>query len=356
MKLIIQIPCFNEEQTLAATVADLPHSVPGFDTVEFLIIDDGSRDRTAEVASACGVHHVVRHSGNQGLARAFMTGLAACVDRGADVIVNTDADNQYCAADIGKIVQPILDEKADLVVGSRPIATIQHFSPMKRLLQKVGSSVVRRLSRTEVDDAPSGFRAITRRAALQLNVFNAYTYTLETIIQAGRSNLRVVSVPIRVNGPTRPSRLMRSIPEYLRRSIMIMLSTYLIYRPTKVFGVLATVFFVPAVLLALRYVYLAVFEASGRGHVQSVIASGMLATCGVFMLAIGTTAHLLGINRRLLEDILYLERLHGRSTTLPAILARPDSDAPVRQAVLPEADSARGRLGAGSPIDLAERV
>lgn len=312
MKLIIQIPCYNEEATLPETVAELPREIPGFDSVEYLIIDDGSTDRTVEVARECGVHHVVSLNGNHGLATGFMTGLMAAIERGADVIVNTDADNQYCAGDISKLVAPILANRADIVIGARPIQTIQHFSPIKRYLQRLGSRVVRALSRTSVEDAPSGFRAMTRDAALRLNVFNSYTYTLETIIQAGRSNLRVVNVPIRVNGPTRPSRLMRSVTQYIRRSILTMLSVYLIYRPTKIFNVLAGVFLVPALVLALRYLYLAFLIGNGKGHVQSVIASGVLAVCGVFMLAMGVVAHLLAINRRLLEEVRYLSRARRR--------------------------------------------
>lgn len=307
MKLIIQIPCLNEEKTLPETLAELPREVAGCDTVEWLVIDDGSTDDTAAVARANGVDHVVRMNGNQGLARAYMAGLAAAVELGADVVVNTDADNQYCAADIPKLVRPIVDGEADLVVGSRPISAIRHFSLLKRFLQKLGSGVVRTLSSTAVRDAPSGFRALSRDAALRLHVFSGYTYTLETLIQAGHSNLRVRDVPIRVNGPTRPSRLISSIPTYVRRSVHDLLGAYFVYRPVMIFGVLAIVFLTPASILAVRYLILAAM-GSGEGHIQSVIASGVLAVCGVFMLAIGVVAHLLGINRRMLEEIRYLER------------------------------------------------
>ncbi len=309
MKVIIQIPCLNEEATLPATLADLPRQIDGVDDVEWLVIDDGSTDRTVEVARANGVDHVVRMNGNQGLARAFMAGLVAAAELGADVIVNTDADNQYCADDIPQLIAPIVAGEADIVIGSRPIGAIRHFSAVKRLLQRLGSGVVRTVSGTRIRDAPSGFRAFAADAALRLNVFSNYTYTLETIIQAGHRNLRIVDVPVRVNGPTRPSRLIRSIPTYLKRSFVDILRTYLIYRPTAIFGALAVLFVTPSFILAVRYlIYAAVGE--GRGHVQSVIASGVLAICAVFMVAIGVVAHLLGVNRRLSEEIRYLE--HAR--------------------------------------------
>jgi glycosyltransferase involved in cell wall biosynthesis len=307
MKLIIQIPCLNEAETLPATVADLPRQVQGFEAVEWMVVDDGSTDGTAEVARALGVDHVVRMNGNQGLARAFMAGLVAATERGADVIVNTDADNQYCAADLGALVAPIVAGRADIVIGARPIKAIRHFSPAKRLLQVLGSRVVRALSGADVGDAPSGFRAMTRDAALRLNVFGDFTYTIETVIQAGLSNLRITSVPVRVNAPTRPSRLFRSMAGYVRRSLLTMLSVYLIYRPARIFGALALGFFAPGAVLALRYLAL-MATGEGKGHVQSVIASGVLGLCAVFMAAIGIVAHLQSINRRLLEEIRYLER------------------------------------------------
>ena len=323
-KLIIQIPCLNEEENLPETLAELPRSLEGVDRIEWLIIDDGSTDRTAEVARSLGVEHVVQMQGNQGLARAFMAGLLAGVERGADVIVSTDADNQYCAADIPSLLRPIFQGEADVVIGSRPISSIRHFSPVKRFLQKLGSRVVRTLSGTHVQDAPSGFRAFTRDAARRLNVFSNYTYTLETIIQAGHSNLRIVDRPIRVNGPTRPSRLIRSIPTYIRRSILDLLSTYVIYRPTRIFGGLAVAFLVPGFLLAVRYLVLASMGA-GKGHIQSVIASGVLGVCGVFMLAIGIVAHLLRINRQLLEELRYRHLVRREDE-------RPPEDGPERPA------------------------
>ncbi|MHC4696352.1 MAG: glycosyltransferase family 2 protein [Planctomycetota bacterium] len=338
LKLIIQIPCFNEEEALPATLADLPREIEGFERVEYLVVDDGSRDDTARVAREAGVDHIVRLNGNHGLARAFMAGVLAAVCRGADVIVNTDADNQYNAADIPRLVEPILQNRADIVVGARPIDSIAHFSPLKRFLQRLGSHVARTLSNTEVRDAPSGFRAMTRDAALRLNVFGNYTYTLETVIQAGRSNLRIVDVPIRVNGPTRPSRLIRNMFQYVRRSVVTMCNAYLIYRPMPVFAALAMSFLVPAFALAVRYLYLAFVLGSGTGHVQSVIASGVLAVCGVLIIAIGFVAHLLGINRRLIEEVRYLTLVaqHGKGQGqsklgAPESLSTADVAMPIRQ-------------------------
>lgn len=307
MKLIIQIPCYNEEKTLPETIAALPRRVDGFDVVEFLIIDDGSSDRTAEVGAELGVDHIVRLRYNRGLAYAYMQGLAACVENCADVIVNTDADNQYNAEGIPDLVRPILEGRADLVIGARPIASIAHFSLAKRLLQKIGSGVVRVLSNTDVQDAPSGFRAISRDAAMRLNVFNSYTYTLETIIQAGLSNLRIVSVPIEINPPTRSSRLMRNTTGYIYRSVLAMTSAFFIYQPTKFFGSVSATFMSGATILSIRYLYFMMI-GEGAGHIQSVILAGVFAISGIFMAAIGIVAHLLAINRRLLEELRYRER------------------------------------------------
>ena len=242
-KLIIQIPCYNEAATLAITLAELPRSVPGFDCVEWLIVDDGSEDDTARVALENGVDHVIRHKANQGLARAFMSGITACLRLGADVIVNTDADNQYCAADIPKLTAPVVAGEADMVIGARPIEQIAHFSPTKKLLQKIGSWIVRATSKTAVGDAPSGFRAISRAAAQRFILFNDYTYTLETIIQAGQRYMLVRSIPIRTNADLRPSRLIKSIPSYISRSIVTIVRIFVIYRPVRFFGTIALLLF-----------------------------------------------------------------------------------------------------------------
>ncbi|MCB1331309.1 MAG: glycosyltransferase family 2 protein, partial [Maritimibacter sp.] len=270
MKLIIQIPCYNEEATLAGTLADLPRAVPGFDAVEWLVIDDGSTDRTVEIARANGVDHIVRLSHNRGLAAAFSEGLEAALRAGADVIVNTDGDNQYKASGIPDLTAPIVAGKAQIVVGARPIATVPHFSPLKRALQHLGSWVVRRVSRTDIRDAPSGFRAIARDAAMQLYVFNRYTYTLETIIQAGRLGLPVVSVPVEVNDPTRDSRLFRSIGQYVLRSVQTILRIATLYSPLRTFSILAAILMLPGVLAFVRFVY---FYAIGQGggNVQSLV-------------------------------------------------------------------------------------
>jgi glycosyltransferase involved in cell wall biosynthesis len=301
-KLIIQVPCYNEEATLGVTLGALPRAVPGFDAVEWMVIDDGSTDRTSEVARAHGVDHLVRLPQNQGLARAFIAGIEAAVRAGADVIVNTDADNQYCADDIPKLVGPILDGDAEFVVGARPIVDLEHFSRTKKILQLLGSRVVRLASRTRVADAPSGFRAISRAAALQLNVFGEYTYTLETIIQAGHRNIPVASVPIRTNPDLRPSRLISSIPRYVLRSGATIVRSFAIYRPLRFFAGIGLALFGVGVLLALRYLYY-VLVGEGAGHVQSVMVSCLLMGLGIFTGLIGVIADLISVNRRLLEQI-----------------------------------------------------
>ena len=306
-KLIIQIPCYNEAQTLGVALDALPREVDGFDRVEWLIIDDGSSDDTVEVARAHGVDHVVRHTRNQGLAKGFMTGLNACLARGADVIVNTDADNQYNADDIPALTAPVVEGKADIVVGARPIETIEHFSLAKKLLQKLGSWVVRVASRTDVPDAPSGFRAISRAAAEQLVVFNDYTYTLETIIQAGQKNMAITSVPVRVNDDLRPSRLVKSIPSYIRRSIFTIIRIFVIYRPFRFFGVIGAALFVAGFLIGLRFLwYWLVGE--GEGHVQSLILAALLMGMGFQTVLVAFLADLLSANRKLLEEVRYLSR------------------------------------------------
>lgn len=302
MKLIIQIPCYNEENALPVTLKDLPRQVEGFDAVEWLLIDDGSKDRSIEVAKRHGVDHIVKFNQNKGLSEAFLRGLDACVKLGADVIVNTDADNQYNAADIPKLVQPILSGDAEIVIGARPIAEIEHFSPIKKMLQKLGSWAVRRLSYTRVPDAPSGFRAISKEAALKLNVFNSYTYTLETIIQAGNKNIVTTSVPIRVNGNLRPSKLVKSISAYVSNSIVTILRIFIVYRPFKSFMNIGLILFGIGLAIGLRFVYF-YLQGNGTGHVQSVVLAGVLLGFGFQTIITAFLADLLAVNRRLEEDI-----------------------------------------------------
>jgi glycosyltransferase involved in cell wall biosynthesis len=302
MKLIIQIPCLNESETLAIALAELPREVAGFDTVEWLIIDDGSTDNTAEIARQNGVHHVVRHPVNRGLAVGFMSGLDACLRLGADVIVNTDADNQYCGADIPKLTAPVLAHEADIVIGARPIDETEHFSWIKKKLQRLGSWAVRIASKTDVVDAPSGFRAMSRDAAMRLNVFNAYTYTLETIIQAGQSNLRIASVPIRTNDDLRPSRLVKSISSYVKRSLLTILRVFLIYQPLALFFYIGSIFMLVGLATGARFIFY-YFENGGEGHIQSVILASLCVTLGMLLYMMGLIGDLIATNRKLLERI-----------------------------------------------------
>ncbi|MGB3301000.1 MAG: glycosyltransferase family 2 protein [Phormidesmis sp.] len=302
IKLIIQIPCYNEENTLAITLSDLPRQVPGVDQVEWLVIDDGSRDRTVEIAREWGVDHIIRFGQNRGLAKGFMAGLEASLKAGADIIVNTDADNQYCAADIPKLVAPILAGQAQIVIGARPIQQIAHFSPAKKRLQQLGSWAVRVASCTAVADAPSGFRAISREAALELNVFNEYTYTLETIIQAGQKGMAVVSVPIRTNAYLRPSRLVKSIFSYVQRSLVTILRIFITYKPFAFFMWLGSVPFGLGFLLGVRWLTLYVGGTS-RTHVPSLILSAILILIGSQLWVVGLLADLLAVNRKLLEEV-----------------------------------------------------
>jgi len=304
MKLIIQIPCYNEAETLPVTLNDLPRDVPGFTTVEWLVIDDGSRDGTAEIAKRCGVDHVIRLTKNQGLARAFLAGLDACICLGADVIVNTDADNQYMAADIPSLVAPVLEGKADIVVGIRPIDRIESFSFLKKILQKLGSAVVRWVSRTDILDAPSGFRAISREAAMRINVFNEYTYTLETIIQAGQKNLAITSVPVRVNEQLRSSRLVKSIYSYVTKSIITMVRIFVVYKAFRFFMSVGVTFFSTGLLVGFRFLYY-YLTGAGSGHVQSLVFASILLGVGFQTILTAFLADLLAVNRRLMEDVQY---------------------------------------------------
>ena len=305
-KLIIQIPCYNEEATLGLTLSQLPRHIQGVDTVEWLIINDGSRDRTVEVAKACGVDHIVNFEHNQGLAKGFMAGIEACLKAGADIIVNTDADNQYCADDIPKLIQPILEGEAEFVIGARPIQEIKDFSPVKKFLQKLGSWVVRIASKTDIPDAPSGFRAISRKAALKLNVFNEYTYTLETIIQAGQRGMAITYVPIRTNGYLRPSRLVKSIPAYIQRSIITIIRIFMTYRPLQFFMMLGSIPFSVGFLLCMRWLFLfwgIMGNDPAKPRVPSLILAAILILVGVQLWIFGLVADLMAVNRKLLEDI-----------------------------------------------------
>lgn len=320
MKLVIQIPCYNEEGTLAIALGCLPRTVPGFDKVEWLVIDDGSVDNTVEVAQQNGVDHIVRHRRNQGLAVAFMTGLDASLAAGADVILNTDADNQYNAEDIPALVAPIVAGSADLVIGARPIESIRHFSKVKRMLQGLGSWVVRVASQTNVADAPSGFRAMTAKAARELNVFTEYTYTIETIIQAGQNRMAIVNVPVRVNGDLRPSRLVKSIASYVRRSILVIGRIFLVYKPFTAFTFLGAACFLPGLLLGLRFVYFFAL-GEGDGHIQSVILAALLMGAGLFLFVIGFVADLISVNRKLLEKVnIRLQNLEHRAAEHEGVL------------------------------------
>ena len=310
MKLIIQIPCFNEELTLPQTLADLPREIPGIDCIEWLVIDDGSTDRTVEVARALGVDHIVRHAGNKGLAMAFQTGLDACLKLGADIIVNTDADNQYPGWEIPRLIEPILQGKADMVIADRQVRSINHFSPTKKILQSLGSSVVQMVSDTEVPDAPCGFRALSRQTALRLNVLTRYTYTLETIVQAGKKNLAIAYIPITTGPKTRESRLIHSTWSYIRRSGATILRLYALYEPLRTFFYVSIPFFLAGSGLILRFLYFYVTHQSGVGrYVQSVVIGGTLLILGFLIFLIGVLADLVAVNRQLLEENLYHARM-----------------------------------------------
>ena len=301
-KLIIQIPCYNEEGTLGITLADLPREVPGVDVVEWLIIDDGSHDRTIEVAQKYGVDHVVRFTKNQGLAKGFMAGLEACLQAGADIIVNTDADNQYCAEDIPYLIEPILKRQADIVVGSRLISEIQHFSPTKKFLQKLGSWAVRIASKTNIPDAPSGFRAMSRQAAMQLNVFNSYTYTLETIIQAGQKGIAITSVPIRTNSMLRPSRLVKSNFSYVVRSLFTILRIFIVYKPLRFFLWLGSLPFGLGIITLMRWL-LFFLEGYDKPRIPTLILGTILILVGFQLWIFGLVADLLSVNRKVMEEV-----------------------------------------------------
>ena len=302
MKLIIQIPCLNEELTLPETLKDLPKSIDGISDIEVLVIDDGSSDRTVEVAKEHGVQHILSLTNNKGLAKAFIYGINHALQLGADIVVNTDADNQYFGGDISKLIQPILNKRADIVIGDRQVETIRHFSPFKILLQKLGSWTVRQLSGTTIPDATSGFRAYSKEAALQMNVISDFTYTVETIISAGNKNLAIEHIPVRTNEKLRESRLFPSIQVYLRRTLVTMLKVYSMYRPLKVFTIAGGITFFTGFIIGCRYLFF-FFQGQTEGHIQSLILSAIMLTVGFQMIMMGISAELISVNRQLLEDI-----------------------------------------------------
>lgn len=332
MKLIIQIPCFNEELTLAQTIRDLPKTISGINAIEIMVVDDGSTDQTAAVARAAGAHHVLHLETNRGLARAFAMGVEHALRLGADIVVNTDADNQYCGADIARLVEPILNQQADMVVGCRPIMDHPEFGPLKKALQLLGSGALRAISKTTVRDAASGFRAFSREACLRLYIHSSFSYCMETLIQAGNSRLRVASVDIRINPQTRPSRLFKSIPEYLKKSGGTILSMFILYRPGRFFGILGLLCMTGALGLGLRFIYLiyilpllsTIVSPTKIYHVPSLILAAILAISGVLLLALGIIGELIRSHRVLTEETLYQLRRQvvGRSGYETGILNR----------------------------------
>ncbi len=302
MKLIIQIPCYNEAETLKIALDALPKQIDGVDTIEYLIINDGSQDNTVEVAKEWGVQHIVNFKQNRGLAKGFMAGLDMCLRNGADIIVNTDADNQYCGDDIEKLIAPILEGKADIVIGERPIDQTAHFSWLKKKLQHFGSWVVRKASNTDIPDAPSGFRAYSREAAMQMNVVNEYTYTLEQIVQAGRTKIAITSVPIRTNDELRPSRLFSSMFGYVKKSMLTIIRAYLMYKPMRFFIGLGFIPFLIGLAIGIRFIVL-LCMGGGQGNVQSLILCSMLILIGVMIWVVGLLADVMAANRKILQEI-----------------------------------------------------
>jgi glycosyltransferase involved in cell wall biosynthesis len=303
MKLIVQIPCYNEEETLPDTFNDIPKTIYGIDVVEIMIIDDGSTDKTIEVAKALGVHHIVINKNNRGLARTFRTGLNECLKLGADIIVNTDGDNQYAGWDIPKLIQPILDGKADLVVGDRNTAKVAHFSPFKKFLQRLGSYVVKTLSGVKVPDAVSGFRAYSRDAALQLNIVSPFSYTIEALIQAGKKHMAVTSVPVETNAKTRESRLFSSIPKFIERQVTTIVRMYAMYQPLKVFFFIGLTLSILGAIPIIRFLFF-YFTGDGEGHLQSLVLGGVFTILGFISFLIALLADLMNFNRQLIEQTL----------------------------------------------------
>jgi len=303
MKLVIQIPAFNEERTIAQTLRDLPRQIKGLDSIEAIVIDDGSTDRTAEIAMKSGAAEVIRLTSHRGLSAAFITGLEAALQRGADVIVNTDADNQYKGEEIAKLIAPVIAGEADVAIGDREIRKSPWMGPVKKLLQRLGSWAVGIASGQKINDVTSGFRAFSRAAAFEINVFNPFTYTLETIIQAGNRNLKIRSIPVRTNPPTRPSRLYRGIFTYVRKSIVTIFRIYTLYRPLKTFFMLGAILFVPGVVIGARFLFF-YFTAGSAGHIQSLILAAVLLITGFQTALFGIVADLISVNRRLQEESL----------------------------------------------------
>jgi glycosyltransferase involved in cell wall biosynthesis len=303
MKLVVQIPCFNEEKTLPLVVHSIPKKIPGVSSIEILVIDDGSSDKTVEVAKKLGVHHIIRHRQNKGLAKSFADGIHYSLMTGADIIVNTDADNQYPQKDIPKLIQPVLDGKADIVVADRQTGKIAHFSPLKKMLQRFGSGVVRELSGTAVPDAVSGFRAYSRDAALEMNIVTDFSYVIETIMSAQSKRLAITSTPIVTNPPTRPSRLFKNMFEHMRHSGATIIRIYTMYRPLSVFLLVGNLLIYTGILVGIRFAYFYII-GEGMGHIQSIIFGSILVMVGVQVIMTGLVADLIGINRKLLEDIL----------------------------------------------------
>jgi glycosyltransferase involved in cell wall biosynthesis len=306
MKLIVQIPCYNEEETLARTVADIPREIEGVDEVEILIIDDGSTDRTLEVASEIPVDHIVRHKKNKGLGRAFRHGLDACLLAGADIIVNTDGDNQYCGADIPRLIKPVLDGEVDIVIGDRQLSKLKHLSYHRKFLQWLGSAVVRKFAGVQVPDAVSGFRAINREAALRLNIVSLFSYTIEMLIQAGKRQIAVTSVPIRTNPKTRESRLFNSVPRFIERSLTTMIRVYGMYQPLRAFFYIATLLVAIGLIPIIRFLYF-YFAQDGAGHIQSLLLGGVILLMGFVTYLVGMVTDLISFNRQLIE--LTLEKI-----------------------------------------------
>ncbi len=302
MKLIIQIPCYNEADTLEIALNDLPRQIDGIDEIEYLIINDGSSDDTEKVALEWGVNYIVHFKRNLGLAKGFLAGIDLALRHGADIIVNTDADNQYSGADIEKLIQPILKREADIVIGERPIDEIEEFSLVKKKLQKFGSWVVRIASKTDIPDAPSGFRAYSRKAAMRVNVHNEYTYTLETIVQAGRNKMAITSVPVHTNPELRKSRLMNSMAAYIKKSMLTILRAVLMYKPMKVFTMISTIFIFVGMMIGIRFLFF-YFNGDGGGHVQSLILATMMIIIGFQTFVTGLQADIISANRKILEDM-----------------------------------------------------